>query len=323
MAAKRIGRVSVARVTDEWETTQALNPRTLAFEMADALRSMSQPGAAVPRDKALVVGVASDDGADQLTWHALADYFDGFGSGTHPTRILTLRGDCQPSALLLDRAWLEMLTEEAVTRAEIAAGYAHALYSTSTITGATVPAHQQPTTLSGSAPECLEIREAQQRREGEASATERLDAALIARDHATAKAKQLGTEIAIIEAQLRQALDDSESMRRELIEERRERTKLAEQQREYAGIIEFMNQENPLSPLEGRRAVTAWCELTENGAVNPVTEKGVGMGELARRWWAGHFGEPPKIVAKHLQWALTWPARKKGGSVSRRPLQNG
>lgn len=103
MAAKRTGRVSVARITDEWSDHQRLNPRSLAFELADALRSMSQLGATVPTDNALIMGLASHEGADELTWYALADYFDGFGSGSAPARIRTTSGECTPSALLLDR----------------------------------------------------------------------------------------------------------------------------------------------------------------------------------------------------------------------------
>ncbi|MGY8822162.1 MAG: hypothetical protein ACKVLM_22520 [Pseudomonadales bacterium] len=242
MTAKRIGRISVARVTDEWADTQALNPRSLAFEMAEALRSMSQPGATVPRDKALVMGVASLDGADELTWHGLADYFDCFGSGNHPARVATLRGECQPSALLLDRAWLEMLTSEAVARAEIAAGYAQALSGTLTTAGATALAPQQPVTLSGSAPECLELREAQQRHKGEGSAAEQLDAALIAREQSEQEANRLRTQVAIVEAQLCQAQEEIEDWRRELSEERRETTKLAERLAESEQAVQIAEQ---------------------------------------------------------------------------------
>lgn len=242
MTAKRIGRISAARVTDEWADTQALNPRALAFEMADALRSMSQPGATVPRDKALVMGVASHEGSDELTWHALADYFDGFGSGTYPARIVTLRGECQPSALLLDRTWLETLTSEAVARAEIAAGYAQAQPGTLTTTGAAALAPQQPVTFSGSAPECLGLREAQQRRKGEASAAEQLDAALIAREQAEQEADHLRAQVAIVEAQLCQAQDEIEDWRREVTEERRERTKLAERLAESEQAVRIAEQ---------------------------------------------------------------------------------
>lgn len=324
MAAKPIGRISVARITDDWADTQALNPRALAFEMADALRSMSQPGAPVPRDKVLVMGVASNEGgADELTWHALADYFDSFGNGDRPNRIITLRGECVPSALLLDRAWIERLTNEAVTRAEIAAGYAQALPSAPATIGAAALAPQQPFKPSGSAPVCLKIREAQQRREGEASAAEQLDALVAKLAIAEREAALLRAENTTLKAQVSQGQESSEGQRRELGDERRERVRLADQLREYAGIIEFMNPSNPLSPVEGRRVVAAWCDLTENGTLDPATERGTGVGELARRWWLDRFGEPAAIVAKHLQWAITWPSRKKGGAVARQPRQKG
>ncbi|MDT4848501.1 hypothetical protein FQZ97_825930 [compost metagenome] len=69
--------------------------------------------------------------------------------------------------------------------------------------------------------------------------------------------------------------------------------------------------------------VVAWCDITENGSIDPVAVRGVGVGDLARRWWKDHLGEPPAIVVKRLQWALAWPARKKGGMPAKRQRDNG
>lgn len=229
MAAKRTGRVSVARVIDEWGDRQRLNPRSLAFELADALRSISQPGATVPADKALIMGFAGQEGAAGITWYALADYFDGFGIGSAPTRIITTNGECTPSALLLDRGWIDRLTAEAVARAEIAAGYAQALPSAPATIGAAALAPQQPVTPSGSAPVCLKIREAQQRREGEASAAEQLDAERTARNQSEQEASRLRAKLEAIETLLHQERESIEGLRRELNESERARGRLAEQ----------------------------------------------------------------------------------------------
>jgi len=323
MAAKRTGRVSVARVIDEWGDHQSLNPRSLAFELADALRSMSQPGATVPTDKALIMGFADQEDAAELTWYALADYFDGFGSGSAPSRISTTNGECIPSALLLDRGWIDRLTAEAVARAEIAAGYAQALPHEPETIGSSALAYQHPAAPSGSDPECLAIREAQQRQEGEASAVEQLDAARSARRAAEQEAERLRLQATALAAQLTEARTEAQLATRALNEQRRECLNLKQKLSENAGIIEFMNPDNELSPVEGRRVVDAWCELTKNGTVDAVSEHGIGIGELAKRWWESRFGAPAAIVVKRLQWALTWPARKNGGVPSKRSHQKG
>ncbi|WP_139204453.1 hypothetical protein [Azotobacter beijerinckii] len=120
------------------------------------------------------------------------------------------------------------------------------------------------------------------------------------------------------DAQIQQARDGWEQSLRELIEERRDRTKLADMLQQHVGIIEFMNPNNPYSPTEGRRLVAAWCELTENGTVDVVSEAGIGLSVLCLRWLEKQSGEPAAIVVKRFTWALGWPARKNGGVVAKR-----
>lgn len=130
----RPGRVALDKLVDEWADTQPINPRFLAAEVADAIRSMSQPETIIPRDRVVIMGlVESTSGVDNLHMGALADFFDAISGGSIPTEIFTANGHSRTGSILLARSWIDRLTDEAVERAEAAAGYR-------TITG-TPPEH--------------------------------------------------------------------------------------------------------------------------------------------------------------------------------------
>lgn len=316
MAAKRTGRVSVARVIDEWGDHQSLNPRSLAFELADALRSMSQPGATVPTDKALIMGFADQEDAAELTWYALADYFDGFGSGSAPSRISTTNGECIPSALLLDRGWIDRLTAEAVARAEIAAGYAQALPHEPETMGSSALAHRHPAAPSGSDPECLAIREAQQRLDGEASAVEQLDAAHIARRAAEQEAERLRATLGAVEAQLHQERESIERLRREWSESDRARGKLAEQLAEEREARRMAEEEAAAIPARYQHLESALLQIVGMvNSKNPTPAQGVGitfpyatkdleaMLAVAAKYWENYTADKRQPTQKEI--ALT------------------
>ncbi|MHB0765736.1 hypothetical protein ACYCFC_15355 [Stutzerimonas sp. NM35] len=317
MMAKRTGRVAVTRVIDEWAATQTLNPRTLAFEMADALRSMSQSGATIPRDKATIVGVASDEGGpDELPWHSLADYFDNFGSGGTHNRIITHHGECAPTALLLERSWVESLTAEAVARAEVAAGYVQALPSVPQTGGAAALGYYQPEAPSGSAPECLKAREARLRREGEASAAEQLDALLAKLAKAEREAALLRAENATLKAQVSQEQESSESLRRELSESERERGKQAEQrieaeqaaieakQKTEAAVATFSHLEGSLKRVASLFSVTQAIPAQGTGLTFPYATKELeAMRAAMVKYWEGYTPEKRQPTQKSI--ALT------------------
>lgn len=323
----RFGRIQLDRITSEWEEGHPINPRLLAGEVAALLRTLAPADHPIHETYASAI-LSATPGGCVVTYSALADYFESASAGRPAATITTSAGPVPGAAVLIWRQWLHTLAEEAAKRAALVAGFA---IPANDSPGAAAAANgspvarqaDQPPPPSGSEPGYAAMRQAQQRREGERSAAEQLDAERIARQRAERGEAEKDAIIATLRAQLQAAREEAESQLRARIESDRAHAGLVERLREHAGIIEFMNPDNPLSPEQGRRMVAAWCELTESGTIDPVTETGIGLGELARRWWLDHFGEPRRIVLKHLQWALTWPARKKGGMVARRQREKG
>ncbi|MGV6474878.1 hypothetical protein ACTUVM_003770 [Azotobacter vinelandii] len=258
-------------------------------------------------------------GAGAITFGSLAAYFDEIGQGKSPRTITTLSGCVPASTVTVARTWIGWLATDAAERAAFAAGFvstANDIPHASLASNAPPAARpgDQPSPPSGSEPGYLKMREAHLRSQGESSAAAQLEFERIARRIAEQTNDQLLTLLAASDRHIDQQREEMEQLCRDLNESNRKCAKLAEQLREHAGIIEFMNPDNPLSPVEGRRGVSAWCELTENG---------VGIGELVARWWRSHVGEPPGSVVKHLQWMMAWPDRKKGGMVAKRQHQKG
>ncbi|WP_349571742.1 hypothetical protein [Azotobacter salinestris] len=262
-----------------------------------------------------------------ITYEELAAYLKSATGKYVPvlfeTSTLTVESHC----VLVNKDWLTRriaaARESLRTTAAIEAGAAnHALRIATHVNGS--PASDiadQPAPMGEAGLKNLRHWLAQQNDQRKAYEAASKDAlALQQREQEIA---ELRAKLVVKDAWLEQSRESEEWLRRELIERDRQVTTLTDQLSEHAGIIEFMNPDNPYSPVEGRRLVTAWDELTESGTVDPVTEAGVGIGELVRRWWKDRFGEPPAIVVKHSQWALTWPARKKGGMVARRRPDKG
>lgn len=323
----RFGRIPLDRIITEWEDGHPINPRLLAGEVAALLRT------AAPTDHPIHEAFASAilsavPGGCAVTHGALVDYFEGAGSGRPPATITTTTGSVPASAVLVWRQWINRLADEATSRALYVAGRAIPAGDSPGIAATanaspTASQAEQPPLPSGSEPGYVAMRQREQRREAEHSAAEQMDAERIARKRAERGEAEKDAIIVALRAQLQIYREEADSERRARIESDRARAKLAEQLREHAGIIEFMNPDNELSPVEGRRLVAIWCELTENGTVDAATETGIGVGELAQGWWKDHVGEPSEAVAKRLRWALTWPARKNGGVVAKRPREKG
>ncbi|MGV8841859.1 MAG: hypothetical protein ACOH2I_01120 [Pseudomonas sp.] len=321
---RHIGRIRLSEIAGDWSENQALNPRLLASEVAGAIRSISEPGTPVAQGYAVVIGLV-DNGppAGIVTMWALADYFDGVSSGCVPDSMVTASGSIRAGTVLLSRSWLDRLVTEATECAAIASGLAQIMEAVPVQFGSSAAlAYIQPTPPSGSDPECLAIRQTQQRQEGERSAGESLETAeqrTLLLEHENAK---LRAQLASREHQYQQAQEDGEEHRRAALEERRQRTLAEEQLQDNAGIIAFMNPLNPLAPVEGQRLVSAWCVLTDNGDMDVVTQTGVGLKEHCRRWLT-KLGTPTDVVVKRFVWALAWSARKKGGAVAKRQTEKG
>ncbi len=316
------GRVRLTQVVESWAAEHPLNPRLLASELADVLRTIGPAEHVLNHTAVSVTLYDPTTGAGGVTIEALADYFDRYSAGAPADTIETTNGAAQAGAVLIARHWIGRLEIEAEARAKIAAGLQQ-VAPTPVATGGALPTEQHQPPLSGSAPECLELRQAQQRQEGEHSAREQLDAAEQLAQRLEQENERLRASLATLEQRHQQTQEEAERHKRAAQEDRRQRTLVEDQLREHAGIIAFMDADNPLAPVEGQRIVTAWCDVTHNGKTDPTAGTGIGLGELLRRWWRDRFGEPAAIVVRHMQWALTWPARKKGGAVAKKAPKKG
>lgn len=279
------------------------------------LRSIAPDGQALGPQHYSLTMFDLATGAGGLTFGALADYFDSHAGEQPSASIQTTAGPTPAGAVLLTQTFIGRIVNDATQRAAAAAGFVIEVAPGPVISGSTQRQTLQPEPPPGSSPEVLAAHQAQQRRQGEQDAAAQLDEAQTNCRRLEAENEALRVNLSSVLAKRSLEAEANAQDRRALKEERRARTLAEERLREHAGLIEFMNPGNPLSPEAGRRIVTAWCDLTENGTVDPVTQQGLGIGELAKRWWQARFGIPADIVIKRLQWALTWPARKKGGAV--------
>lgn len=201
---RHIGRIRLNEIVGDWSENQALNPRLLAAEVADAIRSTSPPNTPVAQGYAVVVGLV-DNGppAGIVTIGALTEYFDGVSTGCAPDSMMTASGSIRAGGVLLARSWIDRLVTEATERAAIASGLAQVMEAAPVQFGSSAaPAYIQPPPPSGSDPECLAIRQAQQRKEGEQSAAEKLDAFQIEAQLLKAENAMLTGRLALSEADL-------------------------------------------------------------------------------------------------------------------------
>lgn len=316
------GRVRLTQVVESWAAEHPLNPRLLASELADVLRTIGPSTQVLDHTAASVTLYDPTTGAGGVTIEALADYFDRYSAGAPADTIETTNGAAQAGAVLLSKPWIGRLESEAEARATIAAGLQQ-VAPAPIATGGALPTEQHQPPLSGSAPECLALRQAQQRQEGEQSAREQLDATKQLAERLTLENERLRATLATLEQRHQQTQEEAEQHRRAAAEDRRQRTLAEDQLREHAGIIAFMDPDNPLAPVEGQRIVAAWCELTNNGTEDNVSAKGKGLSELIRVWLAENIREHAAVTIKRYTWALTWAARKKGGAVARETPKKG
>ncbi|GAB3380365.1 hypothetical protein [Azotobacter armeniacus] len=231
------GRIALDRIANEWSENQPLNPRLLAAEVADAIRSMSQPGTPVPPDCAVIVGVLdATAGLNSVTMWAVADYFDGMSMGQAPATIATTNGGARAGTVLLARYWIDRLATEATERAAVATGLAQAIETPPTRSnGRAALAYIEPEPLSGSDPVCLAIRQEQQRQEGAKNLLEQLEAAQAARQYAEQEAVGLRAERDALAAQLQYFQEETELWRRTANEELRAKLAAEERMREECG----------------------------------------------------------------------------------------
>ena len=310
------------QVIDTWSSSSVLNPRLLASELAALLRTAGPEAQPLGSHAVTVTLFDTATGSGTLTIGTLATYFERYSAGEQPGTVETTIGSARASAVYFDKSWIGRLEIETEARARTAASLQQ-MHPAARPTGGAQPSAQYQPPKSGSDPECLALHQAQQRQEGERSDAAKLEAfeqrALLAeRENAKLLAWKQTAEY-----HHQQTQEENEQLRRRAEEATRARTLAVEKLREHAGVIEFMNPDNPLAPLEGQRLVTAWCDLTNNGTEDVITTKGTGMAELCARWLTERFGKPAESTIKRFCWALTSPSRKKGGAIANGHAEKG
>ncbi|MDY7567518.1 hypothetical protein QN400_21440 [Pseudomonas sp. RTC3] len=319
------GRIRLDRIYGDWASGHHLNPRLLASELAATLATCALPNQPIQTMHASVFSKGRSDRTIPVTFDALAAYFDSASTGQQALTIATSSGPVPAASVLIWRKWIERLVDEATERAEYAAGIAQPANDSGTlalvINGSAAASHELPLPrLSGSAPAILKAHQAQLRREGEKSASEQLDEAQAGREKAEQELVKLSAQLEITAAQNQHLMDELELQRRELSEERRarleaedENIRMEEQFEQVMGLAEFMNQDNQLSPPDGRLIVECWCDVTQNGATAP----GIGWSTIVTRWFKARGVTLPAIKVKLFVIALAGSDRKKGGAIAR------
>jgi hypothetical protein len=323
---RHIGRIRLNEIVGDWSENQALNPRLLAAEVADAIRSISQPGTPVAQGYAVVVGLV-DNGppADIVTMWALAEYFDGVSIGCAPDSIITEGGSIRAGAVLLARNWLDRLVTEATERAAIASGLAQVIEAApGRFSNSVALAYTQPTPPSGSAPECLAIRQAQQRIEGEQSAAEHLEIEQAERQRLELEVIALRARLATKEAQVAQLIEEGELQRREISTEKRARREAEDAQiimevqlEDAMAFAECLRLDNPTSPPEMRMAFMCWRVLTRDGTHDPAARGGRGCHPLVDDWVSSTRTALNKDQTARLKAMVSWRKRGAGAIPTR------
>lgn len=319
------GTIRLTSVAAEWAEHEYTNPRFLASGVAAFLRTLPPAQLLDPR---IVTPALFDPvtGPGGFTAAALADYFEGVSQGTPPPTIRTSTGTAPTGAVLIARSWVNRATKEAAQRAAFVAGLvliANDGDSLSMIVGGTSSTSSAPAAPpSGSEPGYLQMRQSQQRLQGERSAAEQLDTERAGRQRADTEAATLRGMLAAKDAEItrlreaeqqnQQALNDTARALRKASDDA---CALEEQLESVMGLAEFMNADNPLSPPDGRELVECWRALTQDGVTDPTKATGNGWHTLCGDWLNKHTELPSEIKRKRFAALLTPLASKKGGTL--------
>lgn len=322
------GRIPLDRITTEWEVGHPINPRMLAGEVAGVLRTLAPPDHPIQEARVSAILGATTPGGNAVTFGALADYFHSAGQGRPAATIATSAGPAPASHVFIWRQWLDDLAREATARAVVVAGFAPANDSTTAaaVANGSLVARQadQPPPPSGSEPGYLKMRQAQQRREGERSAAEQLDAERIARQQDARELIELRAMLATKDAQVLQLREEAEELRRELSAAHRakqgaedEMIGMEEQLEAAMAFAECLRVDNEVSPPELRLAFQCWREITRDGTYNPAGPGGRGVHGLASTWLKENGHElSPEAKARFCA-VLSWRKRGSGAIRSR------
>lgn len=317
------GRVRLDRVCAGW-SNHPFKVQLLASEVADTLRTLSPPNHPVDSFKVCRYVERRPERENHLTFDSLADYFDAVRPGKQPTTIQAKNGPVEASSVLIWQGWIDQVTDLAVRRAAVALGLAQPLNDSGEIAWSvngqpSFASPVMPATLPIDSLTVLRSEQAQTRRDGERTSSSKLDEERSRRERAEQQVAELKAQLAIEQARAQHSIDEAEQYRREVSSERRARLeamdeaiRLEERLEQVMGLAEFMNEDNPLSPPEGRLIVQCWRDVTRDGVDPP----GVGWNNTVRRWFKAKGLSPKEITVKLFAKALTGSARKKGGAIA-------
>jgi hypothetical protein len=328
------GRIKLDGIYPGWVSGHHLNPRLLASELAAALETLAPSNQPVQPLHVSVFTKGRSDRDIQITYGALTDYFEAAGNGRSAATISTSSGQIPANNIVVWRKWVESLVDEVTARAELAVGFAQPANDHGRLSiafgGSAAAKLEPPTHLSGSTPIVLKALQAQLRREGEKTASEKLDEALTGRQRLEQENIELKAQLSIEKARSQQFMEEAENFRRESSDERRTRLELSEsllsmeeRLEEVMALAEIMRVDNEFSPPELRLMVQCCRELSNDCSVDAVAEKGIGLREQVKRWLEKRVEKLAEIQIDRFATALTILSRKKGGAPSRNSRKKG
>jgi hypothetical protein len=320
------GRIKLDRIYFDWASGHHLNPRLLASELAATIASCSPSDQPIQTLHASVMVDGRPDRTTFITFGSLANYFDDASAGRQAHSIQTSSGTVPAANVLIWKKWIDRLVDEATARTEIAAGFAQPANDsgklTLTMNGAAAKyIEPQLPFLSGSSPVILKAQQLQLRSAGEKTASEKLEEERDRREKADQEIVKVTAQLEALTAKHQQTMDEFEILRRELNDERRlrretedENIRMEEQLEQVMGLAEFMNEDNRLSPPDGRLIVQCWLEVTHDGVTAPT----IGWSTLVSKWFKARGVTPTALKVKLFVAALTSSGRKKGGAIATR-----
>lgn len=329
---KHFGRVTLRDVLAQWSDSHPYNPRFLASEVANTLRSLMPEAHPVDVRHAGVIheGQAHLDTSLTVSYGALADYFDSACTGQPAKTVTTGDGPFPTSSISIQRHWLDSIVNEAMSR--MAYVGAHAVPAnqgarTAVVANDPAPATDRSHSLeppSGSSPGYMKMRQAQLRKNGERSATEQLDAAHTRSQRTELEVIELHAQLAIRNSQISQLQEDIEQLRRgksEAVRAKQEaehdNIRMEEQLEQVMGFAECLRIDNPVSPPEMRLAYACWSELTQDGTCNPSAAGGRGVHRLVHAWLERNRHKLNKDETERLCAVVSWRKRGSGAIRSR------
>lgn len=300
----------VAQVIEQEESRRKL------ARMADYLKTLGD----MPLTQGQLVISPAPDSGNAVSCFGLASYFErAINTGQPPAVIAGKLSAIPASSVSIKQAWLDKLGN-LLSKQEVAVtGFLSPANDTATLAAVVnappVRAMLPPADTSTPAYQGLVLK--QQRASENANAAARLRMVEDERDNAREEAEFWKARALAAESARQLDQEEKQQMQHQLNTERRLRTKAEDQLRDAAGLLAFMDENNPYSPPEGRLALTIWCAMTCDGTIDPMEVWPAGMKEQVSRMLKQlHKKVSSGAMLDRICTLLTWPSRKNGGVIS-------